>query len=466
MQLPRVPRILKVKRPHNAEAPEAPLTAASSSTKLRCVLAAACLALVGSLVALLVVLLRVSALEAAWSPPLTSSADAILTAPLPANDTEIVLIAHGSCANQRIPAPYWATNAGLDPQLFIFNGDIIYADCYTDGAIDGCPNLAEGWAAFAEHDDIAVVADTLPMVGMLDDHDYGMNDCSASNPFKQLAKEHFLHRFGAPQNDVRRTRPGLHKAYSFGPAGRRTQVILLDTRWFRSPFASSPCHRGNRTAARVARETCDCAYCAGIERYVPYTAEEEAAGHYTMLGESQWRWLEEQLREPADVRLVVSTVQVLAEGHGWERWGMIPSELVRLQRLIHTTRANGVVLLSGDRHIGALYKLPATGGEAPYPLYEATASSLTHSSRSGCVLEGKPGCHAEDLPLMLQPATDENNVGTVAIDWEARTVTLGLVASDDCGMSPQPWGKVCEQHRGHAGLLLQHVTINLDELRA
>ena len=40
------------------------------------------------------------------------------------------------------------------------------------------------------------------------------------------------------------------------------------------------------------------------------------------------------------------------------------------------------------------------------------------------------------------------------------------VASDDCGMSPQPWGKVCEQHRGHAGLLLQHVTINLDELRA
>ena len=69
-------------------------------------------------------------------------------------------------------------------------------------------------------------------------------------------------------------------------------------------------------------------------------------------------------QEALDVRLVVSTVQVLAEGHGWERWGMIPSELVRLQRLIHTTRASGVVLLSGDRHIGALYKLPATGGEA------------------------------------------------------------------------------------------------------
>ena len=68
----RLARILKP--PRGAEAPEAPLTAASSSTKMRCVLACSCVALVGSLVALMVVLLRVSALEAAWSPPLTSSA--------------------------------------------------------------------------------------------------------------------------------------------------------------------------------------------------------------------------------------------------------------------------------------------------------------------------------------------------------------------------------------------------------
>ena len=220
-------------------------------------------------------------------------ADAILRAPRA--NAEIVLIAHGSCANQRIPAPYWATIAGLDPQLFIFNGDIIYADCYTDGAIDGCPNLAEGWAAFAEHDDIAIVADTLPMVGMLDDHDYGANAGSASNPFKQLAKEHFLHRFGAPQNDVRRTRPRRQEvaqgvqlwprrpAHPGHPA--RHALVPLAVCVVAVPTEATARRRGSR--ARRA-----CAYCAGIERYVPYTAEERERRATTRCSASQWRWLE------------------------------------------------------------------------------------------------------------------------------------------------------------------------------
>ena len=220
--------------------------------------------------------------------------------------------------NQQIPAPYWATIAGLDPQLFIFNGDI-YADCYTDGAIDGCPELAEGWAAFAEHDDIAIVADTLPMVGMLDDHGYGANDCSASNPFKQLAKEHFSTASARRRTTCAARSPNCTRRTALAPpaGGRRSSC---STRAGSLAVCVVAGHRGNRTAAR-SRADMRRTYCAGIERYVPYTAEEEAAGHYTMLGESQWRWLEEQLREPADVRLVVSTVRVLAEGHGWERWG-------------------------------------------------------------------------------------------------------------------------------------------------
>ena len=115
-----------------------------------------------------------------------------------------------------------------------------------------------------------------------------------------------------------------------------------------------------------------------------------------MLGDAQWAWLEEQLRQPAELRLLVSTVQVIAQGHGWERWGLIPAELRRLQarsrpcsrpcsrscatpalcalasarsspaplgrqRLIVETQAEGVVLLSGDRHAGGIYSLPGLG---------------------------------------------------------------------------------------------------------
>ena len=79
-----------------------------------------------------------------------------------------------------------------------------------------------------------------------------------------------------------------------------------------------------------------------------------------------------QLEQPAELRLIVSSVQVLAEGHGFERWGNLPSERARLLDLIAKTGARGVVFLSGDRHIGALYRRPS----APYDLYEITSSGI------------------------------------------------------------------------------------------
>jgi alkaline phosphatase D len=57
----------------------------------------------------------------------------------------------------------------------------------------------------------------------------------------------------------------------------------------------------------------------------------------------------------------------VAEGHGWERWGNFPRERQRLYDLIRSTAAGGVILLSGDRHIGGLYR--ETAG-VPYPLIE------------------------------------------------------------------------------------------------
>ena len=76
---------------------------------------------------------------------------------------------------------------------------------------------------------------------------------------------------------------------------------------------------------------------------------------------------------------------MLAEGHGWERWGNFPLERQRLFDTIRGSGANGVVLLSGDRHFGALYR------EAPlgrYPLYEITSSGLNMVVLDG---EASPG---------------------------------------------------------------------------
>ena len=50
-------------------------------------------------------------------------------------------------------------------------------------------------------------------------------------------------------------------------------------------------------------------------------------------------------------RLIASSIQVVAEDHGWEKWMNLPHERERLYRLIRETGAEGMVFLSGDRAV-------------------------------------------------------------------------------------------------------------------
>ena len=94
----------------------------------------------------------------------------------------------------------------------------------------------------------------------------------------------------------------------------------------------------------------------------------------TMLGAAQWEWLAERLREPAELRLIVSSIQVFADGHGYQRWGNLPRERQRLYDLIGEDQGRGVVFLSGDRrHIAAIYR---ESSNVPYPLVEITSSGI------------------------------------------------------------------------------------------
>jgi alkaline phosphatase D len=124
-------------------------------------------------------------------------------------------------------------------------------------------------------------------------------------------------------------------------------------------------------------------------------------------------WLGEQLARPAELRLIVSSVQVLAEGQEWERWGNLPLERDRLIGLIGSTGANGVVFLSGDRHAGALYR--RTEGVA-YPLHEITSSGMN------MLRPDRP----EPGPLRLGELYGRENFGTIDIDWRAEKVTLSV----------------------------------------
>jgi alkaline phosphatase D len=304
--------------------------------------------------------------------------------PLPKN---VQRIAFGSCIDQNKPQPIWRAILATQPDLFIFGGDNVYASSQPWQL----SNLQTAYATQAAQPGFAQLRKEVPHLAIWDDHDMGLNDGGADFPHKQIAKNAFLDFWQLPPNDPRRLREGLYHAYQFGPAGQRVQIILLDTRSFRS--------RLKVTDQRDA---------PGKERYVPDTDPQK-----TMLGDAQWQWLEMQLRQPADVRLIVSGVQVVAEGHGWESWHNFPLEVEKLKQVIQRTSAKGVVFLSGDRHIGAIYKSKTN---ASYPLYELTSSGMTHAWASA----------KEAGPNRLGDLVTQNHFALIDFDWQQKQILFGF----------------------------------------
>jgi alkaline phosphatase D len=268
-------------------------------------------------------------------------------------------IAFGSCAEQADSQPIWDAILAYKPELFIFAGDNVYGDFST---ADAGPLRK----AYATADAIAgynKLRDSVSHLAVWDDHDYGLNDGGGDFPYKAVSKDLFLDFWKVPASDIRRTREGIYDSRIIGPPGMRVQIILLDVRWFRSPL--------KLTDQRGA---------PGKERYLP-----DPDPAKTMLGATQWAWLADELRKPAELRLLVSSIQVLAEGHGWERWGNLPLERQKLLDTIRDSRARGVVLLSGDRHIGALYREAAA--DMP-PLYEMTSRSTRRRTSASSTSTG------------------------------------------------------------------------------
>jgi alkaline phosphatase D len=315
-------------------------------------------------------------------------------APFAQGAPPLTRIAFGSCADEEKPQPIWDAVLRYRPDLFLFAGDNVYGDVRNGRGVPDpelIASLQEAYARAARLPGLVALRSTIPHLATWDDHDFGKNDAGADFAARADAQKLFLQFWDVPLADERHRREGIYHARTFGPKGQQVQVILLDTRFFRSPL-------------RVT----DQRNAPGRERYLP---DDDPAK--TMLGDAQWAWLADRLREPAEVRLVVSSVQVLAEGHGWERWGNLPRERQRLYDLIRDTGANGVVFLSGDRHVGGLYRESAG---TPYPLVEITSSGINQEFAAN----REPG------PNRLGAVYGASNFGTVEIDWWEGILTLSL----------------------------------------
>lgn len=315
-----------------------------------------------------------------------------------AHDHTLTRIAFGSCNHQSRSQHMWAEIAATDPDIFLFIGDNNYGDQGWDGDA-ALTTLREAYGMMAGTPELAEFRSKVPMMITWDDHDYGFNDGGASFTYRGWS-ETIFETFWQSSDEVK-SRPGVYESRMFGDGGKVTQIITLDTRFFRSDLETMP-YQDERPPLG------------------PYMPSEDASK--TMLGAAQWQWLEQELAKPADLRIVVSSIQVLTDAHDYEAWENLPLERDKLYRMLAAREDSGLVLLSGDRHAGGIYsEAPEAAGEQ---LWELTSSSMNYSFSST-----ERNTAREPDPKRLTDFISEENFGLVEIDWGKEEVTLSLRGS-------------------------------------
>ena len=294
------------------------------------------------------------------------------------------VIAFGSCDNQNIENKMWTGILKNKPDVFIWGGDVIYNDT---------EDMKRKKKIYQKQKNDPVYLDFIKkteVIGTWDDHDYGENDGGADYKMRAVSQQLFLDFLDVPKDDIRRKRPGVYFAKDYRVNDHSIRIIVLDTRYFRSPLT-----RDHKTRKRYKPN--------------PY-------GEGTMLGEAQWKWLEQQLKESnADFNIIVSSIQFLSGEHGFETWANMPHEVDRLNRLITESQAKGVIILSGDRHIAEISAEHLNG--LTYPVIDITSSGLTHSYSA---YSGEPNRYR------ISNVVPEKNFGILKFRFRPKEVTFEI----------------------------------------
>ena len=330
-------------------------------------------------------------------------------------------MAFGSCSKHDHAQPLWEAIVGAEPQVWAWLGDNVYVDKKVKPGSQrfewlGEQAMRQAYQEQLAHAGYAALRARAAVVGTYDDHDYGLNNAGAELEHKDLGAQLALDFLGEPAGSERRqqvaSRGDIHAAYTYGPPGRRTRLILLDTRY-----------------SREALPDVDLVTKRGLEGL-------ETPGD--VLGEEQWAWLEAQLtHEPrANLTIIGSSVPVLPGLSAFlmgadlcEGWHRFPVARARLLRLLARTGTTGVIFLGGDYHFGLIDEWDAQCSPLGYPTLDVVSSGMTHAVMDVLPFKGSrlwrwfvtgKQCPSRAIGLPFErPLYLDLNWGMVEVDWHA-----------------------------------------------
>ena len=301
-------------------------------------------------------------------------------------------IAFGSCAylNDRFsrPGPPWGGDYGIfdviaarAPDLMLWLGDNVY---FREPEWTSSEAMSARYRAYRAMPELRKLARASSHLAIWDDHDFGPNDSDGSFTLKGAALETFKRYWANPSYGL----PGVPGVFGMATLGD-VDFFLLDNRFHRYP-----------------------------NRYPPVPEK-------AMFGAAQLKWLKQALiASRATFKVVAAGGQFWNRANRYEAFFNYPGEQKALADWLLEQKIPGVLFLSGDRHLGGLWRIERPGA---YPLYEFTSSPLTAGAFAN------PPQEERDNPQLV-PGTlvTQRNFGMLRVSGPRadRAVTLEAYASD------------------------------------
>lgn len=292
-------------------------------------------------------------------------------------------VGFGSCCRIQLDPvqPIWNVARKLEPDMFFWLGDNIYADS------DQSQILTDLYGRGRVVENIEPFLRSTPQMATWDDHDFGYNDSDGLSPYKATSLKVFKDfwpnpSFGEDNN------PGVYFKQNYGGV----DFFILDGRYHRDPTTQ------------------------------PDTPEK------TMLGAEQKAWLKRQLK------LSATPFKIIATGGGWssaenedggDSWAVYMQERNEIFNFIRDEGIGGVVCISGDSHMGELNCIPWSekGG---YDIYDFCSSPLAQKPANKNIRQ-TPEVRIRDT------WTRSVNMGLIEFDLTGDTPTLSYNLYDVMG---------------------------------
>ncbi len=313
-----------------------------------------------------------------------------------AQDNSVTTVSILGCHSQDTPAPTipYLVNT-LKPDYCIWVGDNVYAD--TD---DNPQYIQDQLNLLAAKPGFNQLKTQSKFFVTWDDHDYGKNNYGKRYKLKEESKQ--IHRkFWMLENEIPANHDGIYYSkIEVQPNGKKVQFIMLDGRFNRDR---------------------------------PIKPNGDA------FGKNQWKWLEAQLQQPADVRFLVNGYQILLEKPTeWEALIKIGKSRKKLIDLLKKYKVNNALFITGDQHYVEILESDKKLGYHTYEIMSAGINTTEEPGHPANRVAG-PDLTTHDATIIeihwqaapyLQVKTYNVETGQVNIDYRIELGDIGC--KSDC----------------------------------